>query len=238
MNRLPYACLFVAGLWATGPAAAQSDYYRHVFFDNSQQLEQYFQSSAAQTAPSRLHSSHFRLPVESTIFRTPPNALRIEWTSASGGSWDAQVQFVSFPNRFPDFAGSTLFFWVYAPEAIAAADLPNVTLSDARGGLQVATMPGSFTVEEPLARYTGDLPAGQWVPVRIPFANLRSASVYQFRPERLQSLIFHQRRADGKKHVLVVDDIRIDDETTAGTPAAALPVPAGVTAKGFGGSAT
>ena len=159
--------------------------------------------------------------------------MRIEWQSAPGGSWDAQVQFVSFPNRFPDFAGGTLFFWVYSPDPIAADDLPNVTLSDARGGLQVATMPGSYTVEEPLADYTGDLPAGQWVPVRIPFAKLRSASVYQFRPERLQSVIFHQRRADGKKHVLVVDDIRIDDETAVGAAAAALPVPDGVAAKGY-----
>ncbi len=233
MNRPLFLCFLAVGLCAGNPAAAQSDYYRHVFFDNSQQLEHYFQSSAAQTEPSQLRSEHYRLPVESTVFRTAPNALRIEWTSAPGGSWDAQIQFVSFPNRFPDFAGGTLFFWVYSPEAIAAADLPNVTLSDARGGLQVATMPGSFTVEEPLADYTGDLPAGQWVPVRIPFAKLRSASVYQFRPERLQSLIFHQRRADGQKHVLIVDDIRIDDEPAAGAAAAALPVPDGVSAKGY-----
>ena len=227
-------CLLVAGLGVLRPAAAApSDYYRHVFFDNSNQREVYWQSSAANTAPSELRSVGWRLPVESTVFRTPPNAIRIEWQSAPGGSWDAQIQFVSFPNRFPDFAGGTLFFWVYSPEPIAAADLPNVMLSDARGGLQVATMPGSFTVEEPLADYTGDLPAGQWVPVRIPFAKLRSASVYQFRPERLQSVIFHQRRADGKKHVLIVDDIRIDDETAAGAAAAALPVPDGVAAKGY-----
>jgi hypothetical protein len=227
-------CLLVAGLGVVRPAAAaQSDYYRHVFFDNSNQREVYWQSSAADTAPSELASVGYRLPVESTVYHTPPNAIRIEWQSAPGGSWDAQVQFVNFPNRFPDFAGGTLFFWVYSPTPIAAADMPNVTLSDARGGLQVATMPGSYTVEEPLADYTGDLPAGQWVPVRIPFARLRSASVYQFRPERLQSVIFHQRRADGKKHVLIVDDIRIDDETAAGAAAAALPVPDGVAAKGY-----
>jgi hypothetical protein len=98
--------------------------------------------------------------------------------------------------------------------------------------LQVATLPGSFTVAEPLADYTGDLPAGRWVPVRMPLAKLRSASVYQFRPERLQSVIFHQLRADGKKHLLIVDDIRIDDETADGA-SAALPVPDAVSAKGF-----
>ena len=232
-NRVSEILLLIAGLCAARPSSAQLDYYRHVFFDNSQQLAQYFHSSATATAPSELESAGYRLPVESSVFRTPPNALRIEWTSVPGGSWDAQVQFVSFPNRFPDFIGGTLFFWVYAPEPIAAADLPNVTLSDARGGLQVATMPGSFTVEVPLAEYTGDLRAGKWVPVRMPFAKLRSASVYQLQPERLQSIVFHQRRADGKKHVLIVDDFRIDDEAAAGAAAAALPVPDGVSAKGY-----
>src|SRR5688572_33007229 len=77
--------LLIASLFVARPAAAQSDYYRHVFFDNSQQLQQYFQSSAAQTEPSQLRSVRYRLPVEATVFRTPPNALRIEWTSAPGG---------------------------------------------------------------------------------------------------------------------------------------------------------
>ncbi len=226
------ALLFIAGLCVAHPAAAQTDYYRHVFFDNSNQREVYWPSTAAQTEPSELRAVGWRLPVESNVFRTAPNAIRIEWKSAHGGSWDAQIQFVSFPNRFPDFVGGTLYFWVYSPEAIAAADLPDMMLSDARGGLQVATMPGSFTASEPLANYTGDLPAGRWVPVRIPFAKLRSASVYEFRPERLQSLIFHQRRADGKRHVLIVDDVRIDDEPAPGAAPAALPVPDSVTAKG------
>jgi hypothetical protein len=225
--------LLVATLGAVPAAAAPSDYYRHVFFDNSNQREVYWPSSAAKSGSSELRSVGWRLPVESEYFRTPPNALRIEWQSMPGGSWDAQIQYVSFPNRYPELVGGTLYFWVYSPEAIAAADLPGVMFSDARGGLQVATMPGSFTVEEPLANYTGDIPAGRWVPVRIPFAKLRSASVYPFHPERLQSVIFHQRRADGKKHVLIVDDIRIDDEPAEGAAAAPLPAPEGVSAKGF-----
>ncbi len=231
--RLSEILLLAAGLCIADPASAQSDYYRHVFFDNSEQLEVYWPSVATHNGASELRSVGHRLPVEPAIHRTPPNALRVEWASAPGGSWDAQVQFVSFPNRFPDFSGGTLFFWVYSPEALAAEDLPGVVLSDARGGLQVATMPGSFTVEVPLADYTGNLPAGRWMPVRIPFTKLRSASVYEFQPARLQSLIFHQRRADGEKHVLIVDDIRIDDEPAAAAAPAPLPVPGGVSAKGF-----
>jgi hypothetical protein len=237
MNRTKRAlglCLLLTGLGARFAAAAPPDYYRHVFFDNSQQVSVYHQSSAAASAPSQLESIGHRLPVESKLFRTPPNAMRIAWQSAPGGSWDAQIQLVNFPNRYPQLIGSTLYFWLYSPEPIAAADLPNIVLSDERTGLQVATLPGSFTVAQPLASYTGgDLPAGRWVPVRIPMKELRSASVYPFHPERLQSVIFHQRRTDAAKHVLIVDDIRIDDEPEAGVIAAALPVPDSVTAKGY-----
>ena len=226
-------CLLVAGVCIHRPAAAESDYYRHVVFDNSQQLKLHYQSSGTATAPSELESVHYRLPVESRMFRTPPNALRIAWRSGSGGSWDAQIHLVHFPNRYPELSGTTLYFWVYSPEAIAADDLPGVMVSDASEGLQVATMPGSFTVEEPLASYTGDIPAGRWVPVRIPLAKLRSTSVYPFHPERLQSIIFHQRRADGVKHVLIVDDVRVDDESAAHADTTTLPIPAEVSAKGY-----
>ena len=226
-------CVLLTGPGARLAVAAPPDYYRHVFFDNSQQVSVYHQSSAAASAPSQLESTGYRLPVESKVFRTPPNAMRIAWQSAPGGSWDAQIQLVNFPNRYPELVGSTLYFWLYSPEPIAADDLPNIVLSDERTGLQVATFPGSFTVAQPLASYTGgDLPAGRWVQVRIPMKELRSASVYPFHPERLQSVIFHQRRTDGAKHVLIVDDIRVGDEPAAGV-AAALTVPDSVSARGY-----
>ena len=71
-------CLLIVGLCVDRPAVAQSDYYRHVIFDNSQQLQLYWQSGATSTEPSYLESANYRLPVESTVFRTPPNALRID----------------------------------------------------------------------------------------------------------------------------------------------------------------
>jgi hypothetical protein len=145
------SCLILAGLCFVRGAAAQSDYYRHVFFDNSHQAGAYWQSGTAATAPSRLESAGERLPVESKVFRTPPNALRIEWQSAPGGSWDAKIHLVNFPNRHSELSGDTLYFWLYSPEGLAAADLPNVVLSDVSGGQLVANLPGSFTASEPLA---------------------------------------------------------------------------------------
>src|SRR5262247_2347063 len=188
MRRLPIAAL--AGLLLLPPILpAQTAYYRHALFDNSQQRDYDFNSRAVATAPSTLEQQNWRLPVETKTFLSPPNALRLRWRSAPGGGWDAEIHLVNFRNRFPELVGRNLYFWLYTPQGITAADLPDVVLSDAREGLQVATFPGSFTAAEPLGKYTGDLPAGQWVPVRVPLVALHSASVYAFDPARLQSVI-------------------------------------------------
>jgi len=211
---------------------AQTAHYRHAFFDNSLQRDYYYNSSAVATAPSTLEAQSWRLPVETTKFLSPPNALRLHWRSApgAGGGWDAEIHLVNFRNRVPELAGRNLYLWLYAPQGIAAADLPNFVLSDAREGLQVATFPGSFTVAEPLGKYAGNLPAGRWVQVRIPMAALRTASVYPFDPAHLQSVIFHQGRADDVEHTLIVDQVRVDDARAPGSP----PVtPKQVTAQGY-----
>jgi len=211
---------------------AQTAYYRHAVFDNSLQRDFYWNSSAVATAPSTLEAQNRHLPVDAKNFLSPPNALRLHWRSAPGGSggWDAEIHLVNFRNRTPEFAGQNLYFWLYAPQSIAAADLPSFVLSDAREGLQVATFPGSFTAPEPLGKYAGDLPAGRWVQVRIPMAALRTASVYAFDPAHLQSVIFHQGRADDTEHTLIIDQVRVDDERTAGSPP---DTPTQVSAQGY-----
>jgi hypothetical protein len=155
MSNLQRAAHLVPALLQPAALAAQTAYYRHAVFDNSLQPDYYFHSSAQATAPSTLEQQHWRLPVDATHFLSPPNALRLHWQSQPGGGWDAEIHLVNFRNRFPEPSGHTLYFWVYAPHPITAADLPDVVLSDARSGLQVATFPGSFTAPEPLGKYTG-----------------------------------------------------------------------------------
>ncbi len=121
--------------------------------------------------------------MEINIFLTPPNALRLEWDSQAGGGWEAEVRSVNFRNRFPEFQGSNLYFWCFAPQAIAAADLPLITLSNAREGLQVAQFPESFSDSLPLAKFSGDFPARRWVQIRIPLSEFRSGSIYDFQPK-------------------------------------------------------
>src|SRR5258707_4904403 len=61
-------------------------------------------------------------------------------------------------------------------------------------------------------------------------APLRTASVYAFDPAHLQSVIFHQGRADDAEHTLIVDQVRVDDERAPGSPP---DTPTQVTAQGY-----
>ena len=232
LHRHLTACIAV-GLMLPPALQAQTAYYRHLIFDNSQQAGYYWNSTAQATAPSTLEQEKWHLPVDSRNFLSPPNALRLAWRSAPGGGWDAEIHLVNFPNRYPELNGKTLYFWVYAPQAIAAIDLPELVLSDAREGLQVAQFPGSFTMSEPLGKYAGDIPAGKWLQLSVPMAALKSASVYEFHPERLQSVIFHQGRGDGVAHTLIIDQVRVADEPTSGEAAPPTESPTQLIAKGY-----
>jgi exo beta-1,2-glucooligosaccharide sophorohydrolase (non-reducing end) len=193
-------------------AGAADDYYSHVYFDNSLTSDTYSYSAGQSTEPSFLQAKNWKLPVETKTFLTPPNALRLEWQSETGGGWEAEVRLVNFRNRFPQVQGSNLYVWCYAMQPIAATDLPLITLSNTREGLQVAQFPGSFTDSLPLAKFTGDIPAGRWVQIRIPFSAFKTGSIYAFDPKYLQNIVFHQGRADGVRHTLILDEIRVDDD--------------------------
>jgi hypothetical protein len=228
------AVLLVVALWLPGSAVANEEYYRHTIFDNSLTSDFYFYSRGSAIAPSFLTEKNGKLPVETKHFVTPPNALRVEWESREGGGWEADVYAVNFRNRFPGFQGDTLSFRCYAPQAIASVDLPLITLANSREGLQVAEFPGSFSEGVPLGKFTGDLSAGRWVQVHIPLAEFHSASIYEFHPRYLQNIIFHQGRADGARHTLIVDEFRIDDAKAEGERSSkALTAPQHVSAKGY-----
>lgn len=224
-------CFVLAG--GVSAAHGQSEYYRHEIFDNSLTPDAYFYSSGSAQAPSTLKLVGNKLPVETGIFKTPPNALRIEWQSQPNGSWEAEVRTAAFRNRFPALSGKNLYFWCYSAEAIRAADLPRIVLSTTPEGLQVAQFPGSFSHPAPLGQFSGDIPAGKWVQVRIPFSSIVSAGIYEFRPDQLQNIIFLQGAADNVPHALVVDEFRADDGPAPTTASSSLPAPQNLQAKGY-----
>jgi len=200
-----------------------TEYYRHVIFDNSLTSDTYYNSVGLANGGSFLELSGHRLPVETKTFLTPPNALRLNWQSKPGGGWEAEVHLDFFRNRYPELHGQNLYFWCFSSEAIAADDLPMIVISNTGQGLHVAEFPGAFTEPLPVGKYSGDLPAGKWIRVKIPLSAFRSASIYEFRPEYLRSVVFHQGRSDGVRHTLIIDELRMDDDQPDGENRLATP---------------
>jgi hypothetical protein len=224
-----FPILLLGVVWFGTAAWGNTEYYRHVIFDNSLTPDSYFYSNGLANGSSFIELKGRRLPVETKTFLTPPNALRLQWQSQTGGGWEAEVRVQGYRNRYPEFEGHNLYFWCYAPEGIAADDLPMIVLSNRGEGLQVATFPAAFTDPLALGKVAGNIPAGRWIQVRIPLSDFHAASIYTFRPESLQNIVFHQGRADGVRHTLIIDEIRVADDATDGP----LPAPANVRAIGY-----
>jgi hypothetical protein len=204
-----------AGLLCAAPTLfGDTQYYEHSFFDNSLMPEAYFYSSGKPSAPSTLELVHDHLPVNTKIFITPPNALRLSWQSAKNGGWDAEIRVVNFRNRRIQFQGDTLYFWCYSQEGIAAADLPLVRLEDVGRNFSGPLPFGEFA--------EGGLPAGRWVQVKIPLSRFVTASIHDFSAQNLRIIVFSQNAADGAKHTLVIDEIRIDSAGAAASSPVAV----------------
>jgi exo beta-1,2-glucooligosaccharide sophorohydrolase (non-reducing end) len=228
---LPFVLL---GFHHTADAQTDTDYYRHIVFDNSLTPDHYFYSWGQATGGSSIKQEEGRLPVETKTFLTPPNALRVEWESKPGGGWEAEIRVVNFRYRFPELAGKNLYFWCFSQEPIAAADLPQIMVSTTREGLQVAEFPpASFSNPVSLTKFISDIPARKWVQVRIPLSEFQTGSIYAFRPEFLQDVIVLQGRADGTPHSLIVDEVRVDDDPAPSQASALLPTPQNVKAIGY-----
>ena len=225
-----FFCLLFLSILVVIPcyAAVPTDYYNHVIFDNSLTPDYYYYSSGRAVFPSTIDLLSGSLPVEKKNFFTAPNALRLQWRSVAGGSWETELRVVSMRNRLTDFRGDTLYIWCYSPEAIPAADLPFLQLEDEEH---------DFTVPVKLDTGDGDVPAKRWFQVRLPLSEFETASIHPFQARELHSLYFSQGVADDTPHTLIIDEIKIDDRSAASPVAPELRSPPrspkNVQAKGY-----
>ena len=74
-------------------AFAHIDYDRHVVFDNSLVDGSWHYSRSHVVGPSELDLVDGKLPVDGSHYLTltPPNALRLNWRSATGGDWNVTL---------------------------------------------------------------------------------------------------------------------------------------------------
>ncbi len=222
---------FLGLLWLlilSGSASGDTEYYRHILFDNSVESDAYYYSAGKASAPSTLELDHGKLPVSKTVFYTPPNALRLKWRSVPDGGWEASVRAINFRNRQISFGGDVLYFWCFSEEGIPASDLPLIQLSDANR---------DFSKPLKLKSFVQDLPAGKWVQVRIPLQEFKTGSIHSFQPDRTERVVFVQDAADSADHTLIIDEIKIDNaadsSTTASEPTSNLPAPRNLSAESY-----
>jgi hypothetical protein len=202
-------------------AYAQSGWQQQEFFQNSGSQSSYFYSEGHTSGPSTLELIDNKLPLDTTNFVSAPDALRVSWQSAVNGAWDVEIRLPSWPNRYIDFTGDTLYLWVYSAFSISAADLPLICLRDSANGFTERVKLGEF-LEHPAA--------GKWTRIAIPMARFKSASMYPFQPTRTNAIVLLQGAADGVSHQILLDDIRIEDRAAL----AAVPrAPTNLHAKGY-----
>jgi hypothetical protein len=179
---------------------APSAYSRHNIFDHSLTPDRYYFSGGSHVSPSSLSLVRGRLPVDTAIFHSAPNALRLQWWSGADGYWEASVHPQLWRNRGSAFDGDALIFWVRAPGALDATQLPRLRVRD--GG-------GRISRPLALAGYLRNLPGDRWVRAVVPLTAFRSAEA-GFDPRRLETLTFLQGTGTVSGNALIVDDIKID----------------------------
>ncbi len=196
------AMVFFLGL--AGAAHAEGFYDRHVVFDNSPADGSYYQSEGMVTPPSKLEMVDYKLPVETNHFISPPNSLRLKWTSAPGGDWQMIIKSAERYGRNLVFDGDTFSFWCYSDTEISPGQSPRIALQD-RNDI------GSGTINL-LANY-GTLPAGKWVRISIPFTDFKPlfgrTDDEKFDPSKLSKVWLLQGLDDGKEHTLYIDDVQV-----------------------------
>jgi len=217
-SRIPSILLI---LLAPSILLADQHYSQEVFFDTSLSPNYYTYAHGTHSAPSTLKLVDKHLPIETAEFISGPNALELSWQSQPNGGWDAQIDVPQWRNRTIDWAGETLYLWIWSPETISAADLPRIAFAD---------LDESHTALQPLSAFTGNIAARHWTRLRVPLAGFQSTTVRPFTPRRTISIVLTQSTADARPHTLYLDDIRIESAQQIAHPPSA---PTHLEAKGY-----
>src|SRR5689334_20780554 len=112
--------------------ATAADYDHHVVFDNSMTNDSYYHGRASVVEPSQMEIIKDKIPVETANCVSPPNCLRLKWTSAFGGDWRVNLNFERHWGS-QDPVGDTLSFWLYSDTPLTHDEVPWMYLTDASG---------------------------------------------------------------------------------------------------------
>ncbi len=175
------------------------------------------------TGPSELERKGDDLrkfPVELVIAPSQGmNSLRLKWKSMAAGSWVAIAAGTDWTEKNISSA-DTLQFSLYSVEGIDSVNLPRIFMED---------IYNAKTTKHLFSKWCNNLPAGQWVSVKIPMALfLDAGDPVDF--TKIKTIGFSQNTDDAVQHTLLVDNMRVF-EGSGTSPVASRPD--GLSALGF-----
>ena len=187
-----------------------------ILFENSADDRFHDQSWSTKTAPSTLLQENpqgpglpdgDKLPVVTSPVKSDPNALKIQWKSAEGGSWMVMVAALNWKS-FDLTSMKTLKFWIYSPVDLAKAALPKFFLESHSGNPNKS---GKLM----LADYIdANLMANTWTEVNISLADVWAADVAFTAKDVIKGIFFEQNTADNIEHTLYMDDFKFVSTAT------------------------
>ena len=190
--------VLAVGLLALAPAPAHALGVR--LFSDSPDRTFWDSSWGYANSPSSLELVNgSKFPVDSAHAFLGKNALRLAWTSATGGDWALTAATQSWVVFDPTPYDSILFV-VWSPADIPAADLPDFFLED---------QDNVRTPRHPLSDWLPGVTAATWTRVSIPLTVFR-ADPGGADLTRINKVFFGQRAgaASGVARTLIVDEIR------------------------------
>lgn len=183
-------------------------------FSNSASDRFHDQSWSTKTAPSTLVQEHWqaaglpdgdKLPCVTTPVKSGPNALKLQWKSAEGGSWMAMVAAVGWTS-FDLTAMKYLKFWINSPVALAKTALPKFYFESFSG---TPNHSGKLMLESYL---TEDLAADTWTEVSIPLADIWASDEAFAAKNVIKGIFFEQNTADNVEHTLYMDEFKFTND--------------------------
>ncbi len=198
---------------------AQGSTLASVVFDNGSGKGAYFYSGGSAAYPSKLLLANNKLVVDDANSFSPPNALKLEWISRDGGQWNAAVKIDRWRNR-PIAFGGMLSFWMFSAQKLSLDQLPNLAIKNASDE------------QSDHQEFPQFVPANKWIQIKIPLSSFHfGGRSYNRETDSIQSIVFQQGKADGDRHTLFVDEVKIYDDDVNDTIPPEIPV--GLSAKGY-----
>uniref|UniRef100_A0A7V2ZKP6 T9SS type A sorting domain-containing protein n=1 Tax=Ignavibacterium album TaxID=591197 RepID=A0A7V2ZKP6_9BACT len=171
----------------------------YIFFTDSESNTYYDPSWLFVNPPSELlRVNTDKFPVSVDTFYAGRNALKLRWTSRSGGDWGSAIAAPGWPGRDITLKDS-ITFWAYSNNFLDSAALPVIYLED---------LSNRKTTKVNLSDFNSDISAGVWkklsVPIQVFINNPGQADL-----TKIKTIFLGQSISDSVQHTLFIDEVRM-----------------------------